>query len=217
MSVFANLRTNPHFPCLNSLPGELSISAAPMREYAERPWCFLGEITQATIVRFFSVELSVRDSDGAGLTVIFACHDEPPQKNLQPGRAILILNPYKRPLGGGKIGIAVNDLGHFKVLPFGMQALFELNDRVQTFCSPIHGKRPCHGCGTRKRIINKCQQCLFFWYCNRECQEQAKRHLGHRDDCAVLQDPDMRALFRLQWGELDEFKCLLLNAQEKRL
>ncbi|KAL7625887.1 hypothetical protein AAE478_005111 [Parahypoxylon ruwenzoriense] len=45
----------------------------------------------------------------------------------------------------------------------------------------------------------------------KDCQTTGWREKGHKDDCKVLQDRDLQAMFRMRWDHFDEFKSFPLN------
>jgi len=38
----------------------------------------------------------------------------------------------------------------------------------------------CHACGKNDAKLLRCGRCLGVWFCNRECQDVARKELGHR-------------------------------------
>jgi len=38
----------------------------------------------------------------------------------------------------------------------------------------------CHACGKNDAKLLRCGRCLCVWFCNRECQDVARKELGHR-------------------------------------
>ncbi len=95
--------------------------------------------------------------------------------------------------------------------------LFSLSDRVQQYAGEVNGVKTCHGCGRKSETLKACGRCTMFWYCDKACGSTSRAHdltvltlsddqacqtsawgdKGHKGDCKLLKDPDLRGLLLL--------------------
>ncbi|KAM5341757.1 hypothetical protein ACJ41O_014788 [Fusarium nematophilum] len=94
-----------------------------------------------------------------------------------------------------------------QIIPASLTELLQLSDRIRQYATERDGKRNCHGCGETKSktSLKKCGRCSLFWYCNKSCQTTGWKDRGHKHDCKLLQDNDLRAMFLLDWDDFDDF------------
>jgi hypothetical protein len=110
-----------------------------------------------------------------------------------------------------------------QVFPLSLHELLALNDQVQQFSTKLDGIGTCHGCGRKSASLKQCGRCSSFWYCDRVrpplkilprimltwmlcekgCQEAGWNEKGHKDNCKLLKDPDLRGLLFFKWDEFD--------------
>ncbi|KAL4928806.1 uncharacterized protein BDV17DRAFT_291432 [Aspergillus undulatus] len=211
-----NLRDCARFPTLSNLPSFLSSqtsspSLPPIRE------CFVAEILSIEQwTPAYHTRLLVEDFNRT--TATLGCSFPQDERggllvsSLQPGYALLVLNPYKQMLKHGKIGIEIGDVSRVKVLPFNMQALIRLNNTLLEFTSEIGGKR-CYGCRMRfdSKFFQVCEKCRFIFFCGIACQRESIADGNHQLDCDILRDPDLEALFKGKWDCLDGFVVSYLD------
>jgi hypothetical protein len=104
-----------------------------------------------------------------------------------------------------------------------LKTLLELNDRVQKFAEKIEGDGTCHGCNKKAKNLTKCGRCSMFWYCGKvrpwitvvlvcsvadiwfakDCQKTGWKEKGHKADCKILKDADLRGLLGSDWTDSD--------------
>ena len=123
-----------------------------------------------------------------------------------------------------------------QIFPVSLHHLLALNDQVQQFSTEFDGLRICHGYGKKAASLKRCGKCSFFWYCDRarpqskspcknvdldvnmsaiNCQVAGWNEKGHKANCKLLKDPDLRGLFVLQWDEFDNHIQFPLHAAEE--
>jgi hypothetical protein len=92
---------------------------------------------------------------------------------------------------------------------------------VQQYATQANGERTCQGCGHKADTLKKCARCNWFWYCDKACKSPASptarreranppddqvcqtlawNQKGHKGDCKLLKDPELRGLFLLPQG-----------------
>jgi hypothetical protein len=110
--------------------------------------------------------------------------------------------------------------GITKIFSVSLNELLELSDRIQQ-SSGKDGTKTCHGCGKTATLPNRCGRCSLFWYCDnvrprstlltsketdilcQNCQKTGWNERGHKGDCKLLKDPELRGLFVREWDEVD--------------
>ncbi|KAJ2894091.1 hypothetical protein MKZ38_007930 [Zalerion maritima] len=92
------------------------------------------------------------------------------------------------------------------VFPMSLEKLLSLSDLVQQFSWAKDGhSKTCHGCGQLGQSLKKCSKCGLMWYCNSKCQKHGWHKMGHKEDCKLLRDSDLKGMFNLRWDEFDKF------------
>ncbi|KAL4954353.1 hypothetical protein BDW69DRAFT_183573 [Aspergillus filifer] len=216
-------------PILPDLMNEPTLQLTRSGSIAPKPECFVAKMIRIGSSRHYPTEMLVIGTDDVvsrvGLTFPVSVRsddgDSPasgdeggclPVKYLKRGCTILILHPVRRDMPEWGQGFEVRDVGFVKTLPFRLKFLLDLDDRLDIFQSLVGRKRLCFGCEKRQYPMQRCPRCKMFYFCNRECQEAAKK-AGHANDCAILCDPDVEALFMGRTSELEKFESVSLNAQ----
>jgi len=207
----ADLRMHSTFPGFSGLPNENNVdldfyeTVDTSRYRPRRHWCFLGEIKDFTwIIR---MQMAIMDVDGKTTQLFFYTDGRgreiaPPQ--LQKGYTVAILYAQRHTfMFEREQGIRHEHPQMIKIFPLSLKELLALSDQVQQFSTKLDGLRKCHGCGKKvpAASVKHCSKCSFFWYCNRACQEAGWKEKGHKADCKLLKDPDLRGFFLLRWGE----------------
>ncbi|KAN0070170.1 SET domain containing protein [Elaphomyces granulatus] len=169
-----------------------------------RHWCFLGEIVDfGTLIR---LQMEIKDVDGRKIPLFFHTDDrgnELAHVPIQRGYTVAILYAQRHEFMFCEPGIRHEDPRMIKIFPLSLHELLALNDQVQQFSTKLDGIRSCHGCGRKSASLKQCGRCSSFWYCDRGCQEAGWNEKGHRDNCKLLKDPDLRGLFFFKWDEFD--------------
>ncbi|KAE9367579.1 SET domain-containing protein [Stipitochalara longipes BDJ] len=209
----ANLRSRATFPGFIDLPNENDVDP----EFYERThigtyrprrhWCFLGEIVDfASLLR---LQMEIKDVDGGTIPLYFYTDSrgsELAPAQVQKGYTVAILYAERHAFMFCEPGIRHEDPQMIKIFPLSLHMLMALNDRVQQFSAELNGIRMCHGCGKKAASLQRCGKCSSFWYCGRcdkACQVAGWNEKGHKADCKLLKDPDLRGLFVLKWDEFD--------------
>ncbi|KAI8722452.1 MYND-type zinc finger protein samB [Fusarium sp. LHS14.1] len=94
-----------------------------------------------------------------------------------------------------------------KIFPVALNNIMELSARIQRF-SIQHdgGLRTCHACQRQGTSLKACAKCNMFWYCDKDCQVKGWREKSHKNDCKLLKDPGLKAIFHLDWDNMGEKK-----------
>ncbi|KAH7409864.1 hypothetical protein DE146DRAFT_674726 [Phaeosphaeria sp. MPI-PUGE-AT-0046c] len=213
LGQLANLRSRTTFPGFTDLPGENDVDL----EFYERSnrgtyrprrhWCFLGEIVDfASPLR---LQMEIEDVDGTKIPLYFytdSRRSELVPGQVQKGYTVAVLYAKRHAFTFCEPGDVV------QIFPLSLEKLLSLNDQVQQFSIEINGMRMCHGCGKKAASLQRCSKCLSFWYCNRACQVAGWNEKGHKADCKLLKDPDLRGLFVPKWEEFDNHVGFPLQA-----
>ncbi|KAG6095256.1 hypothetical protein E4U30_002608 [Claviceps sp. LM220 group G6] len=176
--------------------------------FQSRHSCFLGEIVK--ILAPHPLDLTIRDIHGRTVELHF--YDEWEGATLEPrqyqrGHTVAILNASQYVFKFGPRGIRQTDLETIKIFPISLAKMLALNNQVQNFSvRQQNGMRTCHACGNNAvaSSMKRCGMCLSFWYCNRECQTAGWTTKAHKADCKLLRDADLRGLFLIKWGEVQD-------------
>ncbi|KAI9370236.1 hypothetical protein BJX61DRAFT_544813 [Aspergillus egyptiacus] len=219
-STFTSLTA---FPSFDLLPDE-TIHTGPA---TNGPWCFAAQITSVTLHSTPSThELEVTDRIGTEVRIVLSVKyddDDDDDGNgndkleqlgthritqfLKPGCTILILHAKQNVLPDGEMGVFVRGE---EILPFPIATLQALSERIREANVADAGYRMCFGCGMLQQTVHRCPRCIFFSFCNRECQMTAEFE-GHDIECRVLRDRDMERLFAGRWDLLGEFARVYLK------
>ncbi|KAI6777646.1 kinesin light chain 1 [Emericellopsis cladophorae] len=84
-----------------------------------------------------------------------------------------------------------------------LKKVLELSDRVQNHADTGEEGTTCHTCGKNSAILKNCARCSLFWDCGKAVDWKER---GHKDDCKLLKDPDLQGLFRLEWGNFEDYQ-----------
>ncbi|KAF1986534.1 SET domain-containing protein [Aulographum hederae CBS 113979] len=184
-----DLRTRASFPDFASLPGPISSDgflgdSDILAEERGRHWCFLAEIKDMSFLTFSSpnkhLQMHVEDVDKQKIPLIFYTEfggEEVDGPNLEVGHTVAVLNVQRHKFGDGALGVHLEDPRKLKIFPVSLQNLLALNDRVQHFSTASTGPKTCHACAVGRKEKN------------------------HKADCKLLRDPDLRALFVIEWED----------------
>ncbi|KAI0858172.1 hypothetical protein F4860DRAFT_486977 [Xylaria cubensis] len=205
-----NLRRRANFPGFIDLPDE---NAIDMEFYKisntgsyrpRRHWCFLGEIVDfATLIR---LQMEIKDVDGTTIPLFFYTDNrgnELDPEQVQKGYTVAILYAERHQFMSFEVGIRHEDPRMIKIFPLPLHKLLALNDQFQQFSTEHDGIRMCHGCGKKAASLKRCGKCSSFWYCDKACQVAGWNEKGHKADCKLLKDPELRGLFIFNWDEFD--------------
>ncbi|EUC40071.1 hypothetical protein COCMIDRAFT_109712 [Bipolaris oryzae ATCC 44560] len=210
LGQLANLRSRATFPSFTELPDENGVDP----EFYEksnigtyrprRHWCFFGEIVDfASLLR---LQMEIKDVDGTIIPLYFYTDSRGSELvpgQVQKGYTVAILYAERHAFMFCEPGIRHEDPQTIKIFPLSLDKLLALNDQVQQSSIEINGMRICHGCGKKAASLQRCSKCSSFWYCNRTCQVAGWNEKGHKADCKLLKDPDLRGLFVLKWDEFE--------------
>ncbi|KAL6411552.1 SET domain-containing protein 5 [Ilyonectria robusta] len=205
-----NFRDQAVFPSFMNLPNETDADPIFFESrdgLAYRPrqhWCFLAEIVSFdTLAR---LRMDVKDVDGKTVRLIFYTEgrgSEMAPSQIRNGYTIAILYAQRHAFSILETGIRHGEPVKLKVFPTSLNKLLALSDRVQTFSTETNGNRVCHGCGTQAPLRNRCAKCSLFWYCNTACQTAGWHEKGHKADCKLLRDADLKGLLHLTWEKFE--------------
>ncbi|PMD28000.1 hypothetical protein NA56DRAFT_560672 [Hyaloscypha hepaticicola] len=206
----ADLRNRRTFPGFADLPDENEVDpdfyeSSDLFTYRpRRHWCFLGEILDvATVIR---LHMEIEDVDGVKIPLYFYTDSrgsELAHSRIQKGYTVAILYAKRHAFLYCEPGIRHEDPLMIKIFPLSLHKLLALNDRVQQFSTEFDGMRVCHGCGKKAASLLKCVKCSNFWYCDKACQAAGWKEKGHRVDCKLLEDTDLRGFLVLKWDEFE--------------
>ncbi|KAH6842235.1 hypothetical protein B0I37DRAFT_314285 [Chaetomium sp. MPI-CAGE-AT-0009] len=204
---YADLRSDAMFPCFSALPWENEIDLDFLEStdgFSYRPrkhWCFLAEIVD--IEPFIRLRLITKDKSGLEVPVAFYTPGRGNELDplcVQKGFTVAVLYAEQHGFLDMTVGIRHEDSASLKIFPVALDELLSLSDRVQQFATQANGARTCQGCGRKADTLKKCARCNWFWYCGKACQTLAWNAKGHKSDCKLLKDPDLRGLFLLPQG-----------------
>ncbi|KAI1357914.1 hypothetical protein F5Y08DRAFT_333530 [Xylaria arbuscula] len=208
----ANLRNRTTFPGFASVPEENDIDLVYYERKEtgvftpRRHWCFLGEIADfGTSVR---LQMEIKDVDGQKIPLYFHTDGrgaELPPTLVQKGHTVAILYAQSHMFMSMDVGIRHEEPRLIKIFPISLRNLLAFNDRIQHFSTVRDRMRTCHGCGKKAVSLQRCGKCSFFWYCDKACQVAGWNGKGHKADCKLLKDPDLRGMFTSNWDEFEDF------------
>ncbi|KAF4629215.1 hypothetical protein G7Y89_g8932 [Cudoniella acicularis] len=206
-----DLRDRATFPGFIDLPDENDVDPdfyeSSLVTYRQgRCWCFLGEIVD--FVTLHHLEIEIKDVDGGKIPLHFYTDgrgSELTPTQVQRGYTVAIFYAKRHVFKFGEPGIRHEDPRMIKIFPLSLHKLLALNDQVQQFSTELDGIRMCHGCGKKAASLQRCSKCSSFWYCDRACQVAGWNEKGHKADCKLLKDPNLRGLFVLKWDEFDNY------------
>ncbi|KAI0376802.1 hypothetical protein F5Y04DRAFT_265781 [Hypomontagnella monticulosa] len=205
-SQYADLRNEATFPPFDELPDENDLSLEFYQSadgFSFRPrkhWCFLAEITD--VERFLRLRLIVQDKDHQKIPIAFHTDDrglEMDPSSLQEGFTVAVLYAEQHGFLDMSIGIRLENPTGIKIFPISLNDLFILSDKMQRYATIEKGMRTCQGCNKKSATLKKCARCDLFWYCDKSCQVTGWKDKGHKGDCKLLKDPDLRKLFLMKW------------------
>ncbi|KAI0551613.1 heterokaryon incompatibility protein-domain-containing protein [Xylaria curta] len=204
------LRRRAAFPGFIDLPDENAVDPEFYKSSntgfyrPRRHWCFLGEIVDfATLLR---LQMEIKDVDGTTVPLFFYTDNrgsELAPAQVQKGYTVAILYAERHQFMFSEPGIRLEDPRMIKIFPLPLNKLLALSDQFQQFSTALGGIRTCHGCGKKAASLQRCGKCSSFWYCDRACQVAGWNEKGHKADCRLLKDPDLRGLFVFNWDEFD--------------
>ncbi|KAI1419748.1 hypothetical protein F5Y12DRAFT_720345 [Xylaria sp. FL1777] len=169
-----------------------------------RHWCFLAEIVD--FATLFRLQMEIKDVDGTKIPLYFYTSSrgrELDPAQVKQGHTVAILYAERHQFMSCESGIRHEDPRMIKIFPLSLDKLLALSDQFQQFSTELDGIRMCHGCGKKAASLQRCGKCLSFWYCDRACQVAGWNEKGHKADCKLLKDPDLRGLFVFNWDKFD--------------
>ncbi|KAH8714618.1 hypothetical protein BGZ61DRAFT_505397 [Ilyonectria robusta] len=193
-----NFRDQAVFPSFMNLPDETDAdpifyeSRDGLTYRPRQHWCFLAEIVSFdTLAR---LRMNVKDVDGKTVQLIFYTEgrgSEMAPSQIRNGYTIAILYAQRHAFSILETGIRHEEPVKLKVFRTSLNNLLALSDRVQTFSTETNGNRVCHGCGTQAPLRN------------RSCQTAGWHEKGHKADCKLLRDADLKGLLHLTWEKFE--------------
>ncbi|OAX84947.1 hypothetical protein ACJ72_00672 [Emergomyces africanus] len=218
LGQLAGLRSCANFPAFIDLPNENDIGfdfyGRSDNYQPRRHWCFLGEIVDFTSLTRLGME--VKDVSERKIPIWFYTYGrgtELASAEVKKGNTIAILYARQHKFLYCEAGIRHENPGLMKIFPSSLSNLLALSDKVQQFSIELDGTKPCHGCGKKGTSRQCCSKCLSFWYCSKACQVARWKEKGHKADCKLLQDPDLRGLFVVKWDKFDGYMRFPLQLQ----
>ncbi|KAG6026469.1 hypothetical protein E4U19_002594 [Claviceps sp. Clav32 group G5] len=201
-----SLPIQPYFPGFADLPCKNDVGTGG--SFKKRHWCFLGEIVKTQVPH--PLELEIKDVHGKKIKLRFCTKDR--EQELKPsqyreGHTVAILDAVQHVFEFGPPGIRHVAPRMVKIFPLSLATMLALNDKVRTFSSRQQDDTTtCHGCGVKAPAasMKRCSMCFSFWYCNKECQAAGWTTKAHKVDCKILRDTDLRALFLINWDEVQD-------------
>ncbi|KAJ6259358.1 hypothetical protein Dda_6258 [Drechslerella dactyloides] len=206
VSQNADFRSEVAFPSFKDLPGENDVSLAyydsgdGFTYHPHRHWCFLAEIVD--VQRLIRLQLTVKDKNGREVPIFFYTDgrgSELDPSRIRPGFTVAVLYAEQHGFLDFSVGIRHENPTSMKIFPLPLDKLLLLSDKVQQYAAEAEGVRTCQGCDQKAASLQKCARCGLFWYCNRDCQVAGWNQKGHKADCKLLKDPDLRKLFLMNW------------------
>ncbi|TPX08058.1 uncharacterized protein E0L32_010258 [Thyridium curvatum] len=199
----ADLRNDDHFPAFDDLSPNFYAGDpdASDDEIGGGPanWCFLAEILDAE--NFTRVRLVVRDKEGAKVVLAFYTEDrgnELKRSLLRPGNTVAVLRARSHQFLDSSVGVRQEKENAVKIITATLTELLRLSDSVRIYSKDAAGK-VCHGCDEEKKPLLRCAKCAMFWYCGRDCQMTGWNEKGHKRDCKIIRDNDLRSFFLFNW------------------
>ncbi|KAF7862619.1 hypothetical protein EAF04_007492 [Stromatinia cepivora] len=166
-----------------------------------RHWCFLGGIVEFETGPPLKILIEDIDGTKVELTLDTNARDKgPTPAQLLKGHTVAVL--YAQRCGDdSKPEISLENTALLQIFPISLHNLIALGDVTQEFSTKreIDNARICHACGKKSASIAKCGRCSFFWYCNQNCQAASWNKKGHKDDCKILSNPNLRGMFAMKW------------------
>ncbi|KAM0203074.1 hypothetical protein ACHAPI_001246 [Fusarium lateritium] len=214
------LRSDAAFPAFNDLPWDDDLSLdyyRPRRGDIYEPrkhWAFVGEIVEIEAV--FRVRFIVKDKSGHELPVSFYTDlrgREIPPSVLRVGCTVVVLYGTKHSFLDGSVGIRHEDREVLDIFPVSLDNLLLLSDKVNIYATVTKTMRTCHGCDKRSASLMKCSKCGFFWYCNKDCQTRGWVENGHKTDCKLLRNDNLKGLFLLKWDKFNNHIAFPLQVE----
>ncbi|KAI5857464.1 hypothetical protein GGS23DRAFT_616638 [Durotheca rogersii] len=208
--TIVSFREEKYFPSFSDLPVESNLDANFYTSvdgsfwFPAKHWCFLAEIVDS--VRLVRLRVYVRDRAGRTIQIAFHTEDRGetvPPPLVQRGNTVAIFYAQQHAFMDSSLGIRQEELSNIKIFPYKHEDILQLSDRVQAYSGTQDGMRVCHGCDAKRETALRCVSCGYFWYCNQDCQATSWQEKGHKRDCEMLRDPDLRMMFQIQWDGHD--------------
>ncbi|KAL7275201.1 hypothetical protein RUND412_001880 [Rhizina undulata] len=205
----ANLRNADTYPPLSHLPPRYvfnmsalwALIGRPILPVPRRHWCFL-----ATIVNVKPWEsrlvLELKDMEQNTVPLIFSVN-VPGRGNIfrdkcKVGHTVAVTYPMTDIFPDFRDGIIVDEKSEFKVLPFSLEKLLEVNDTV--FSLPTHEEvESCNHCSRKCPKLFRCSKCTTVYYCGKGCQSNAWIK-GHKAECSAMKE--LRWFLEKDWTQV---------------
>ncbi|KAI9782000.1 MAG: hypothetical protein M1839_005593 [Geoglossum umbratile] len=223
VSQYADLRSEAAFPPFDDLPEENDISLEFYESedgFSYRPckhWCFLAEIID--VEKFLRLRLIVKDKTDRTVPIAFHTDDRGLELDplyVQKGFTVAILYAEQHGFLDLSVGIRHENPTAIKIFPLPLGELLILSDKVQQYTRELKGVKTCQGCNQKAASPKKCSRCDLFWYCNKSCQIAGWNENGHKADCKLLKDPDLRRLFLMKWDVFEDYNRFRADLSERK-
>ncbi|KAF3802773.1 hypothetical protein GCG54_00014007 [Colletotrichum gloeosporioides] len=191
------------FPEFEKLDSDQDVVGTPFYDEPGDRWCLLAEITDVSLM--LRIRLVARDREGESLVIAFYPDNDATEvldtTKLKVGHTIALLYPHQHYFLDGTQGVRVEDVSTCRVFPVKLAELFRINSGLCAYTGTLGTPKKCHSCGKEDPSVVKCGRCGLYYYCNKDCQTLGWNQKGHKQDCRVLKDPNLRALFKITVGE----------------
>ncbi|KAK6336449.1 hypothetical protein TWF696_002002 [Orbilia brochopaga] len=206
VSQHADFRNETTFPAFEDLPGDNDISldywdtVEGFSYHPRRHWCFLSEIVD--VQSLIRLQFFVKDKNGREVPIFFYTDgrgSELDPARIRPGFTVAVLYAEQHGFLDFSVGIRHENPTSMKIFPVSLDKLLVLSDKIQKYAAEVNGVRTCQGCDRKAASLQRCARCGLFWYCNKDCQVAGWSQKGHKADCKLLKDPDLRGMFLMNW------------------
>ncbi|KAM3155584.1 hypothetical protein ABEW05_003934 [Botrytis cinerea] len=152
-----------------------------------RHWCFLGHIldfeTSPPIIL-------VKDINDTIVELSLKANARDIVSRLRKAHTVAILYA-QRDGTTTEPEIRLENVSLLQIFPISLIHLIALRDVTQEFTTKRESDnaRTCHGCDKKSSPL--------------ECQVNGWKNKGHKNDCKILQNPDLRMMFLMKWDEFN--------------
>ncbi|KAM0193307.1 hypothetical protein ACHAPC_001557 [Botrytis cinerea] len=203
----ANFLSHSIFPTFLALPHrkqtspEFYESIERSSHQPRRHWCFLGHILD---FETSPPTILVKNINDTIVELSLKANARDIVSRLRKAHTVAILYA-QRDGTTTEPEIRLQNVSLLQVFPISLIHLIALRDLTQEFSTKreTDNARTCHGCGKKSSSLARCGRCSFFWYCNKECQVNGWKNKGHKNDCKILHNPDLRMMFIMEWDEFN--------------
>ncbi|ORY68941.1 uncharacterized protein BCR38DRAFT_424825 [Pseudomassariella vexata] len=201
-----------YFPSFADLPGEHQYDARyyidstdpslpPGSATYKKHWILLGDIIEANT--FLRPRLVARDRRGHMFVVALYLDEPEDMTRLVPhfkvGNTVALMHPLAHSFLDGSHGVRIEDGDEITIFPCKVDELIKLNTDSIKHNWLVEEPKTCHSCGEAKQTMERCGGCKLAYYCSKDCQVKGWKDKGHKTQCKVLKDPDVKYLFQLDF------------------